>query len=380
MEGVVEGIVSPSDAPEVKLRKIYDRVQQMRNTSYEIKKTEQEEKRAKEKPPANVEEVWKRGYGDGRQLTWLYLALVRAAGFEAYGCWISDRSNYFFNAATMQDRKLNTNAVLVKLNGKDRYFDPGVAFTPFGLLTWPETGVQGIRLDKDGGSWIQTTVPQSSDSQIHREGKLKLSDSGDLEGEIRVSYTGLEAMGHRLREKHEDDTARKKYLEDILKEQVPAASEVELTNKPDWNNSEEPLVAMMNIKIPGWASSAGKRALLPVGLFTSHEKHIFEHANRVHPIYFEYPYEKLDDVTIELPQGWQVSSVPPPQVQDAKLIVYSLKVDNTGSTVHVVRKLNFDVLLLEAKYYAALRNFFQIVRTGDEEQVLLQPAAASAGN
>jgi hypothetical protein len=36
--------------------------------------------------------------------------------------------------------------------------------------------------------------------------------------------------------------------------------------------------------------------------------------------------------------------------------------------------------MLEAKYYGALRNFFQAVRTGDEEQIVLQPGAASASN
>jgi transglutaminase-like putative cysteine protease len=96
MEEAVAQIVSPNDPPETKLRKIYDRVQQLRNTSYEVQKTEQEEKRDKTKTAENVEDVWKRGYGNGVQLTWLFLALVRAAGLEAYGCLVSDRSNYFF--------------------------------------------------------------------------------------------------------------------------------------------------------------------------------------------------------------------------------------------------------------------------------------------
>ena len=67
MEEAVAQIVSPNDPPEVKLRKIYDRVQQIRNKSYELQKTEQEEKREKEKPAENVEDVWKRGYGNGVQ-------------------------------------------------------------------------------------------------------------------------------------------------------------------------------------------------------------------------------------------------------------------------------------------------------------------------
>jgi len=380
MEEAVAQIVSPSDPPEVKLRKIYDRVQKMRNTSYEIRKTEQEEKRDKEKPLTNVEEMWKRGYGDGGQLTWLYLALVRAAGFEAYGCWVADRRHYFFEPKLMQSTKLDSNVVLVKLNGKDLYFDPGGAFTPYGMLTWSETGVTGLRLDGDGGSWIRTTLPEASESQVHREAKLKLSDTGDLEGQLTVTYTGLEAMYRRLEQRHEDETARKKYLEDSLKNQIPAASEIELTQQPDWNSTGTALVAVLNVKIPGWASSAGKRATLPVGFFTAHEKHIFEHADRLFPIYFEYPYEKSDDITIELPPGWQVNSIPPEKTQDVKAVVYDLKVENGKNTVRVMRKLSVDILILESKYYPTLRNFFQVVRTGDEQQILLQPGETSASN
>jgi hypothetical protein len=39
-----------------------------------------------------------------------------------------------------------------------------------------------------------------------------------------------------------------------------------------------------------------------------------------------------------------------------------------------------DMLMLEQKYYPALRNFFQVVRTTDEEQILLQPGGTTASN
>ncbi len=380
MEEAVSQITAPGDAPEVKLRKIYDRVQHLRNTSYEIRKTEQEEKRDKEKEINNVEELWKRGYGNGQQLTWLFLGLVRAAGFEAYGCLVSDRRQYFFNPKMKQSGKLDANVVLVKVNGKDMYFDPGGAFTPFGLLTWSETGVQGLRLDADGGTWITTTLPQASESQIHREAKLKLSDAGDLEGKLTVTYTGLEAMYRRLEERHEDDTARKKYLEDSIKEQIPSAADAELTNKPDWSGTETPLITEFELKIPGWVSSAGRRALLPAGFFTEREKHTFEHANRVFQIYFEYPYQKVDDVTVELPEGWKIDSIPPQKTQDAKVLFYDLKVENGGGTVRIVRQFNVDLLLLDPKYYPALRQFYEVIRTGDEQQILLQPASSAAAN
>jgi len=378
MEQAVSQIISPNDTPEVKLQKIYARVQQIRNTSYELRKTEQEQKREKEKENSNVEDVWKRGYGNGRQINWLFLAQARAAGFEAYEVYTSDRRNYFFNPATMDAHKLDSDLVLVKVNGKDVFCDPGAAFTPFGLLMWPETGVPGLRLDKDGGTWIRTMLPESSTSRIVRRADLTLSETGDLEGKLTVTFTGLEAMHRRSEELHEDEADRKKTLEDEAKDYIPAASEVELTKQPDWSSSTPPLVAEFKIKIPGWVSGAGRRELLPVGIFSANEKRVFEHTERVHPIYFEFPSQKEDDVTITLPLGWEVSSLPPAQNQDAKAAVYILKADKDKGTVHLSRKLNLDLMLLDQKYYSSLRNFFQVVRTGDEEQIVLQPIGATA--
>jgi hypothetical protein len=382
MEQAVAEIVAPNDAPEVKVEKIYAKVQKLRNTSWENQKTEQEQKREKQKDINNVEDLWKRGYGNGRQINWLFLALARAAGFEAYSVYISSRSEYFFNPQMMNLNQLNGDVVLVKVNGKDVYCDPATAFAPFGLLSWPETGVRGLRLDKDGGSWVMTTLPPASDSRIERKADLKLTDTGSLEGKLTVTYSGLEALWRRIDERNEDATNRQKFLEDQVKEYIPVGTDVDLTNKPDWAGSTPTLIAEFELKVPGWVSGAGKRALMPVGLFGAPEKHAFEHANRVHAIYFSYPSSKIDDVTIDLPLGWQVSSLPPAQGLDAKAAVYSLKVENEKGkgTLHLTRQLNMDLLIVEAKLYPTLRNFFQIVRTGDEQQIVLQPGVAAASN
>jgi hypothetical protein len=379
MEQAVAEIVSPGDSPEVKLQKIYARVQQIRNTSYELQKSEQELKRDKEKDPGNVEAIWKKQYGNGQELTWLFLALARAAGFEASGMWLADRSNYFFIPQTMDGRRLDANLVVVKLNGKDVFFDPGAAFTPFGMLPWMETGVQGLKLDKDGGTWVETSLPTSADSGIQRKAELKLTETGDLEGKLTVTYTGLEAAQRRVEERLADDTQRKKLLEDEVRWAIPAACEVELTNQPDWKSSSS-LVAEYTLKVPGWVSGAGRRALLPVGLFGAPEKHLFDHADRVHPIYFEFPFQRADDVSIDLPLGWEITTVPEQQKLDAKAITYVLEAKNNKGTLHLNRVLNVDVLLLPTKNYATLRKIFQVVRTGDEEQIILQPGGTTASN
>jgi hypothetical protein len=380
MEQAVAEIVGPHDPPEVKLQKIYARVQQLRNTSYEVRKTEEEEKRAKEKEPANVEEIWKRGYANGGQLTWLYLALVRAAGVEAYGVWVADREHYFFNPGLMQSRRLNSNLVLIKLSGKNIFCDPGAAFTPFGLLPWMETGIAGLQLDKKESAWIQTLVPTAAQARTEHRANLTLSDTGDLEGKLTVTYTDLEAASHRREERHADDTERKLYLERNVKASIPAASEVKLTNQPEWKNSALPLVAEFSIKVPGWASAAGHHVIVPVGLFSAREKHLFDHVERVYSIYNEYPYSESDDINIQIPAGWQVSSLPPGWNDTGKVVAYTLKVENDKGKLHLTRTLAVDFILMEVKYYTPLRNYFQDIKTTDDQQIVLDPGATRAGN
>jgi hypothetical protein len=269
--------------------------------------------------------------------------------------------------------QLNTNVVQVKLDGKDLYFDPGTAFAPYGLLPWYETAVQGRTLDKDGGAWIQTPLPQASQSRLERKASLKLTDDGALEGKVTVTFTGLEALWRRLDELEEDDTARKKFLEDEVKGSIPTGCEVKLTNQPDWKSSSPTLVAEYDIKVPGWAIPAGRRELIPVGLFSEPEKHMFDHNTRSFPIYFHFPFQIADDVTLELPTGLQVSSLPPAQDIGGQVVHYTLTADGKKGTLHWTRGLTVDIMLMAPKYYPALQSFYQKVRTGDEQQIVLLP-------
>ena len=270
--------------------------------------------------------------------------------------------------------------MVVKLNGKEILCDPGAKFIPFGLLPWSETGVAGLRLDKDGGTWIQTPLPAPSLSTVSRKATLLLTDTGDLEGKLTVTYTGLEAARRRSEERNEDDAGRKKSLEDAVKYSLPVSSDPTLANQPDWNGSAAPLVAEFNLKVPGWASQAGRRVLFPVGLFSAQEQHLFDHADRTHPIYMEFPYQRNDDITVTLPTGWQIGTLPQSTKQDGHVLVYSLIMANEKGALHLNRTMTVDFLILERGYYAALRKFFQGVKTSDDQQIVLQPAAASAGN
>jgi hypothetical protein len=207
---------------------------------------------------------------------------------------------------------------------------------------------------------------------------LKLAANGTLEGKMTVTFTGEEALWRRHEERNEDDAGRKQFLEDEIKADVPSGIVVELTNRPDWNSASPTLVAEYDLKIPGWASIAGQRAVMPVGLFGGQDKRTFQHQTREHPLYFAFQHQSADDVTIELPPYWQVNSSPQPTRENGKVLNYDSSSEVNNGSLHLKRELTVAAVLVEAKYYGAMQDFFQIVRAGDEEQIILTPVKKMA--
>jgi len=361
-----------SESPEIKLRKLYSRVQKIRNTSFERGKTEQEEKRENLKENDNVEDVLKHGVGNGVEIDYLFCALARAAGFDASVVRVSTRNRYFFNKGMLETRQLNDIVISVKLGEKDIYLDPGNVHAPFGLLPWMETGVTGLKLDKQGGQFVTTTQTTPSDAVTQRVAKLVMGDDGQVEGKLIVTFSGQEALLRRLEADDDDDTERKKSLVDEAKSWAPAGATVELTNSPDWSGPDSPLVAEFDIRMRPFGAATGRRFLLLESVFANPITRQFDHPSRTYPVYFDYAYTDVDDVTVRLPLALRVGSVPEPQNHTTDLGFYEISSEKQDVSLHVTRKFGLTGILYPVRIYGNLRNFFNQVKAGDEQPVVLE--------
>lgn len=370
MEKALAQIITPGDAPEVKLAKIYARVQQLRNISYEPPRSEEEQARERILASDDAGDVWDRGYGSGQQMTWLFLALARAAGLEADAVQVSTRDRHFFQQALLDANELNKNVVRVKIGNKEVWADPGVKFAPLGVLPWAETKVTGRVLAKDGGSWVTTPLPSAEFSRTERRAVLTLDEDGSVAGKLKLRYFGLQALTMRLSEANEDSVTRKQYLEKEVKRSVPTGIDVTLTNAPDWDSSSVSLTAEFDLRIPGWAAGAGSRWLLPTTVFAAAEKAMFTATNRRYNVYLSFPYSTEDDVSILIPATLQAATLPDPVALGGGAVRYRANCDFHDGHLNLRRHFDFDSLLIEQKSYDLLRDLFQQVRTADERQAI----------
>lgn len=380
IEREVARIISPQDAPETKMRKLYERAQQLRFLTYEHSKSEKEEKAENLKDNENVEDVLKRGYARGNEVNMFFTALARAAGFEANLAALAQRDARMFQTLVLDPSQLTAMVVEVRAGSSLDYFDPATRYCPFNLLPWEETSTEGIRLDKNGGAFVSTPVPKSADAVTERTAKFDLSEDGSLEGVVHVTYSGQPALQRRLENREADEAGRRKELEDEVKGWLPSGASVELKSAGNWEISNWSLDAEFAVKVPPFGTSTGRRLLLPLAIFQAGGTYPFRNAKRIHSIYFHYPYQEVDHISVKLPKGYDVESLPAPRSVEKGFGRYEITRRSEGNVLKLERSLVMESFTFPVQSYSALRIFFDGVRAGDEEQVVLKTVQMARQN
>ncbi|MGE5325308.1 MAG: DUF3857 domain-containing protein, partial [Actinomycetota bacterium] len=235
--------------PEKKLRKLYARVQQIRNLSYERTRTQAEEKKEDLKTNNNVVDVLQHGYGTSKDITLLFAAMARADGFGAIVALSTDRSEQIFEPTLLEEWQLAAPVVMVNSTGKQFLLDPGTRFCPFGSLRWYRTATQALLLEKNGGVMVNIPLASHTQAVLERNADVQIAEDGTLTGDVTVRYGGYEGMERRLGALNTDEAGRNKRLENELKRWLPNGSVVKVKDAQPWDKSEEPLVAHFTIQV-----------------------------------------------------------------------------------------------------------------------------------
>lgn len=371
LSSTLNQIVTPSDSPEQKLRKIYAYVEKIKNLNYERGALEDiVDGASKEK--RTVETVLRKQEGHRDEITRLFVALARAAGLQAYEMRIADRDEIFFQPNIPNPSQLTSEIAIAVTDGKEVFLDPGTPFCPFGLLAWQHTSTQGIRERAAGGTEIASTPSANYREAVSkRVGRLVLAPDGSAHGQVGIAWTGIDALVHRLSGFRTDEAGRKKELEDELKGMLPPGASVELLIAKGWDAPDQQLSAIFKVELPSLASSTGKRLLVPAYLFQGARIQPFSHGERKNPVYFNYPYYTVDDVQITFPPGLRLESLPTEQPLRTDFSLYQAQRSVKGNTISLSRDFAMTGIAFMQQDYPELKRFFDGVNSGDSESLVL---------
>lgn len=374
LAGAVKGIVGDAKEPMDQLRRIYEKVQSFRNLSYEKDPTRPQWKGQKIRDNHGVGDVLERHYGLRSDLTRTFVALAGAAGLSAEVVRVTTRDNKLFRKDyfSFYDQ-LDSEAALVEIGGRAMLFDPATPFCPFGMAHWSRTNSMALRRSDNPPSFFTTPAFPPDAALTQRELALSLDPQGNLAGTVKTTYRGQEAIVRRLEHLHDDDAARKTALEKEMKDVLPPGASATLTTFENFDNSDPALVARFDVSIPGIATVAADKILLPISPLTGAAQYPFRHAERRYPVYFPYTFRDFDDIVITLPEGVTPEVRPERRKSENDFSSYSLASAVEGpQRLHIQRDLVIKKSSLPVEQYKDLKAFFDLVRAGDEAPIVLQ--------
>jgi hypothetical protein len=373
-------IIAGADAPDAKARKLYDAVQALDNTDFTRAKNEAERKQLHLRAELKkAEDVWKEKSGSGNDIAALYLALARAAGLKADGLKVADRSREIFDPNFLSLNQFDDLLVVLHIDGKDIYLDPGQKLCPFGQLAWNNTFAGGLQQNASGP--VYTPPNQIKDAITAHAADLTLDAHGAVTGTVKILMNGPRALYWRQLNLTTDPEEVKKRFNESLNALLPDGIAGEVIGFQGLDTSAGYLAAA--VKVSGQLGTAtGKRLLLP-GFFFSTGAHaqFASEEKRTEAVDLHFAEQVIDDAVYHLPTGYTVEGAPQPAQlpwpDHAALVVKTAPGPGVIDIKHIFAR---GFVLLDPKEYPALRDYYQKIAATDQQQLVLTATAGAAGN
>ncbi len=360
------------------MQRLYARAQQIRNLGFEETKTDAETKNIHDNNYA--EDVLRNGYGHPAEINRTFVALARAAGFEANAVRISESDEHLFIKTLPIAEQLDGEVCVAVVDGKRIWLDPGTPGAPYGVLSWQKLNVPGILLSRTApASWVVTPEELPSEALTRRQTVLRIED-GVIKGKVTWTMSGQPALRQRVKNYRNDDGATLKSLEETARKWFGAGAVVKATGVTGMWSTVDPIVVELDVELPNLGSFGGSRAMVPLSLFEASTKNPFAPARRKHPIVFPYAWSEADDMTLVIPADYAVESLPRPIRYDTPAATYDSRYEAPSpNIIHLTRRFEFRSLYFDQENYGALRSYFSKVTAADQDLMVLHKRAKPAG-
>ncbi len=378
LKQTVAELCTGAPEPIDKAKKLYEAVQKLENTDFT---SDGEPGIGSEWVPAgHVEKVLDDKKGTSNQIAFLYLAMARIAGINARPERIASRSRRIFSANLLSADQLDTVVITLEIAGKEITVDPGTKMAPFQTLHWAHAGAGGIALVNGKIETILTPLQKNTDNSVLHVGTVKFTSNGAISGTLKVAFLGQQAIYYRQMAIHAGPDAARDAIEKEIASEVPQGVTAKVDHVAYLDDSNKQLLAIVPLS-GALNSNAGSRMILPRAFFEGKETNPFPAADdRTLPIDMRYPAQEQEQITYELPAGYEVEGKPEDTVMKwEENAAYQLKSKVEPNSVTTARVLARAFTLLDAKQYVPLRDFYQKVVIADQQQLVLSAAQATKG-
>ncbi len=323
--------------------------------------------------PQKSRDVLKTKIGDCKDVSTLFITMLRELGIEAYYVLINTRDNGK-NQGTLPNIGFNHCIAAVEgADGEMEYYDlTAEHFVPGSL---PPSDLDGFSLLIKDGKGVPFYMPRELfiPSTIQRTSKVVLNDDNSIEVQTNNIRTGVLSAGMMYQYEEMGEQDRLRDMTETLAGTFPNVK-VNTFDIGTHNKLTSELDYRYDFEVPDYLSEVGSIMMMKMpwsdpfdpDRALSYDERKFDY------LYWPYADTLVEEIQITLPAGYEPMELSEPKVYDHEVANYSMSVEFRDGALYAVRKVIHKKQEVTTQEYAAFKDFYNKCVKADEQQVLLQ--------
>ncbi|NIR51624.1 DUF3857 and transglutaminase domain-containing protein [candidate division KSB1 bacterium] len=315
-------------------------------------------------PERKPEKVLKELRGTGVDKNFLLINLLEAAGFHAKPLVISTWDHGKINTRQAYLRQFNYVLVYVPVENKPYVFDTRDSYCPSNMLPEDDLVEMGLVIDDGDGQFVNIPRPDVSNT-VDCKTRATITVNGELISHSIAEFEGYLALHIRaaIRKFGEEE-----FVKDWLKDRFGEV-QIDSFKVVGLNKFDEPLHISVVYRASDYAQMAGNLMTFKAPTLNSIEKNPFQDANRYFPVEFKYDARVNDQVSIAVPDSFQVEL--PDYLNRSLDGMRFFNWYTRGDNIEAQRDFERSKLVFSTTDYEDLKKFYDGVMRADKAVIVM---------
>jgi hypothetical protein len=313
-----------------------------------------------------VKNAYKDKTGNVAEINLMLTAMLRYAGLNANPVLVSTRSNGI--AMFPSHSAFNHVIAAIELDDSQILLDATEKYAMPNVLPSEDLNWFGRLIRKDGTSTQVNLMPKILSREAINMSIILKSD-GSAEGKIRRQLTDHEALEFR---KKNLVTSKDSYLEEL--ENLNNNTEISDYLRENDLDLSKPIVESYSFKDTKDIEVINNKIYVSPMLFFTAKENPFKQEVREYPIDFGYPTQNKYNISIEIPEGYIVESMPAPIniVTGDNIAAFKFVIVNIDNKIQVAITSTINTAIVASDFYPVLKGFYQQMIDKQNEKIVLK--------
>ncbi len=239
---------------------------------------------------------------------------------------------------------------------------------PYGFIADFTDDRDVLVITPEGGKIVHTKIYAEQDNSQFIEGEFTINEEGDINANVSMISKGTQYDDRYEVQRYTEDDKKTHYYNFWKYINNMSLDNIKITE----DKEKAEIVEQITFNADKYASFAGEEMLVTLNIFNRFRNQPSKNKNRLHDVEIDRGFKDVDKVTIHIPDGMSVQSVPEDYSISGDFGSYSYSVEQVSDKELLYnRSFTFEEGSYSSEQFEAFRKFLKNVVRQDNQKIVL---------